>query len=802
MRRFLTSQSFNPLARVAISVSTLALAMAATGCGDSGAAADAMGGGATAGTDGSGGPGTGGQGGPGAGGTGTGPAGGGAGNLGGAPAAGGTGVIGGTGGVATLPPPPSDCGSVAGTSALPRAFEVNCSGCHSITGAQNTRFPDLYQFAGSQADLVTKVRGGTALMPVFPTTAISDEDLAAVFTYFTTATREGAVAAAVEGIVPLFASSETTLPPIHFIREDGVLITRGAGRVRGRHELEETYSPFHPHYFEDRSYGFMIEDHVTAGGNSLVVYYLPKITPDADGNRRTNYRAWKIYDNGNVFYDNSYMNDGGTLPIESTAPYAAVQSQTVTMNPRTGMPIQEGDIFEFEFGLFLTPGELTSAGSRNSYYTDTFRYRVGVGGVTPENYDTSGQPGPLRPSWLGGDTTVAWIYAEPELYFSQMALNIQHENVQNFLEGRRLFHTQFDTGEHTEEGNPTFTEQAGKAGPLFNTTTCDTCHENNGPGTALEGSMGEDSSMVFKLYNSGDLGNQLQPQEGTASIGTYEESQVQLGDGTMVTLKKPTITVTPNSGTVGGFSARIARKLVGMGLLEAISEEAILARADELDCNQDGISGRPMYVNDPVTGEARLGRIGWKAEKISVQHQVADALSADLGVFTSIIPGPGGEMELSDDDVLKLTTYMRLLGAPPRRNETDPQIVHGEEVFNTVGCANCHAPAVTTANTHPFLELRNQPIHPYSDLLLHDMGENLTDNSGEAFASEWRTPPLWGVGLLGTVSAHTGLLHDGRAASVLEAVLWHGGEAQTVRDSVVALPAADRDALVAFVGSL
>jgi CxxC motif-containing protein (DUF1111 family) len=397
---------------------------------------------------------------------------------------------------------------------------------------------------------------------------------------------------------------------------------------------------------------------------------------------------------------------------------------------------------------------------------------------------------------------VAWIYAEPELYFSQMALNIQHENVQNFLEGRRLFHTQFDTGEHTEEGNPTFTAQAGKAGPLFNTTTCDTCHENNGPGAPLDGAMAEGSSMVFKLYDSGDLGNQLQPQEGTASIASYEESQVALGDGTMITLRKPVITATANSGTIGGFSARIARKLVGLGLLEAISEEAILARADELDCNQDGISGRPMYVNDPVTGEARLGRIGWKAEKVSVQHQVADALEADLGVTTSIIPGPGGEAELSDEDVLKLTTYMRLLGAPPRRNETDAQIIHGEEVFNTVGCANCHAPAVTTANTHPFLELRNQPIHPYSDLLLHDMGPNLADNSGKDFASEWRTPPLWGVGLLGTISSHTGLLHDGRAASVLEAVLWHGGEAQAVRDAVVALPAADRDALIAFVGSL
>ena len=314
--------------------------------------------------------------------------------------------------------------------------------------------------------------------------------------------------------------------------------------------------------------------------------------------------------------------------------------------------------------------------------------------------------------------------------------------------------------------------------------------------------MSETSSMVFKLYDSGDLGNQLQLQEGSASITGYEETPVQLGDGTTVTLRKPQFSVTSNSGQVGGFSARIARKLVGIGLLEAISEEAILARADELDCNQDGISGRPMYTNDPVTGEARLGRIGWKAEKVSVEHQVADALSADLGVFTSIIPGPAGEVELEAADVARMTAYMRLLGAPPRRNENDPVIVHGEELFNTVGCANCHAPAVTTGTTHPFLELRNQPIHAFSDLLLHDMGPDLADNSGTEFASEWRTPPLWGVGLLTTVVGHSQLLHDGRANGVLEAVLWHGGEAQSVRDSVVAMSAADRDALIAFVESL
>jgi CxxC motif-containing protein (DUF1111 family) len=476
-----------------------------------------------------------------------------------------------------------------------------------------------------------------------------------------------------------------------------------------------------------------------------------------------------------------------------------------------GRAFEVGQNMEFEFGIFIDGGSLTSPGSRTSYYTDTFRYAIGVGGLTPNNLDYAAAPGPLPESRTAGDATIAWIFAEPDQYFGQMSLNTQQENVQNFLEGRRLFHTDFVTGEHSDPGNPAYPPAMGKAGPMNNTTMCENCHINNGPGTLLEGPMNEKSSMVFKLTNGGALGNQLQPQEGSATLGGFEMKPVMMGDGTAVMLKRPTFTLTAKTGAVTNYSARLARKLVGMGLLEAIDERTILTRADRLDCNGDGISGRPALIKDPVGGALRVGRFGWKAEKVTVAHQVADAADADMGVSTSIIPDANGKAELSDEDLMKLTTYMRLVGVPPQRNGGDAQVRAGETVFKTIGCANCHVTDVVTASTHPFSELRNQSIKPFTDLLLHDMGPDLADNSGVPIgdtadappgASEWRTPPLWGIGLYKTINGHTNLLHDGRAADVQEAVLWHGGEASKVKAAFIALPAADRAALLAFVSSL
>jgi CxxC motif-containing protein (DUF1111 family) len=492
----------------------------------------------------------------------------------------------------------------------------------------------------------------------------------------------------------------------------------------------------------------------------------------------------------------------------------STQQHVMTTNTRTQTDIKAGDLFEFEFGLFFD-GSIKPAGSRHAYYTDTFRYKVGTGGVTSDNPDKytggKGVLGPVLAAQSGGDTTNVWPYFMPETQFGQMALNVQHENVQHLVEGRRLFHTSFVDGKHSEVQvqNPDFMEQAGKAGPLGQNVSCDSCHLNNGPGELMKAGL-DKSSMAIKLYNAGTLGGQLQPKDGSAMVMGTTTKTVMLGDGTSVTLSKPNIAIMTNMGTQPAFSARIARKVIGMGLLEAIDERTILARADQSDCDANGISGRPNYIKDPVSGALRLGRFGWKAEKVSVAHQTAEAALLDMGVGTSIFPD-AGKTELSDEDLSRIVTYMRLVSVPGQRNYGDPTQAKGEVIFKTIGCSNCHATDIVTGPNHPFTELRNQAIKPYSDLLLHDMGPDLADNSAvpaptsassPASASEWRTPPLWGTGLLMVVNGKVGLLHDGRANGVQEAVLWHGGEAEKVKASYIALPAADRAALLAFVSSL
>lgn len=193
-----------------------------------------------------------------------------------------------------------------------------------------------------------------------------------------------------------------------------------------------------------------------------------------------------------------------------------------------------------------------------------------------------------------------------------------------------------------------------------------------------------------------------------------------------------------------------------------------------------------------------------------MRHQVAEAAFDDMGLGSSLFPDQG-KAELTEDELARLVTYMRLVAVPGQRTHSDAQVLQGEQIFKTVGCANCHVTDVVTGANHPFTELRRQDIKPYTDLLLHDLGADLADNSGIAAsddpsappaASEWRTPPLWGTGLLATINGHTGLLHDGRAANVLEAVLWHGGEAEATKQRVTQLSAGERAALLAFVGSL
>jgi CxxC motif-containing protein (DUF1111 family) len=731
--------------------------------------------------------------------------------------------------------PPAACADASGAGGLPRVFFTTCSACHSpIRGAVSSgAIPSLYAYAGSAADLVTTVRRGGKAMPAFTPAMVSDSELQEILGYFkgqaptggrcdgaTTTDRCGGAA---PQVTPLFATAgaaATSAPPIVTpivtIDDTGVIITRGAGRVRGRHETEKTFSLFLPLYFENRSYVFTIEDSVAAGGGTVKFNYTSFGAP-ADM-PLTNLRVWKVYGAGNVFHQN----------VDMVKVAARASTFTVTANEREHRPMRKGDTLEFEFGIFLSSA---SVPGRTNYYTDTFRYQVGEGGLTAINTDPSvGALGPGPAGLSGGSTTIPYVVAEPEMSFSQMLLNMQPESVDSFLSGRRLFHTSFATGVHSEPENPLLPAQMGKLGPLFNQESCISCHPHNGrgappaPGAAM-------SAMVVKVFGPPEpttgastphatLGRQLQNHAAAGSVAEGDPSikteivERRLADGTVVALQKPALDWKGPGAPPEHFSLRVARPLVGLGLLEAIPEANILALADPDDCNGDGISGRANLVRDPESGVTRVGRFGWKAAKVSVRHQVAEALLLDMGVTSPVFPDAEcpaesscakAAPELAEADLAFLTTYMRSLAVSPRRKLEDPQVQRGAVVFAQSGCGSCHLPAQMTGKSHPMVELRDQIIYPYTDLLLHDMGPDLADASEREYVagpSEWRTPPLWSIGLTNVVNGNERYLHDGRAGSLLEAILWHGGEASGARERVVALPTADRAALLDFLGSL
>ncbi len=261
-------------------------------------------------------------------------------------------------------------------------------------------------------------------------------------------------------------------------------------------------------------------------------------------------------------------------------------------------------------------------------------------------------------------------------------------------------------------------------------------------------------------------------------------------------------------------SPRAAPAVFGLGLLEAVPEGVLHALSDENDRNRDGISGRLNYVWDEARGRPAVGRFGWKANAPNLTQQSAGAFNGDMGITSSLFPAescegdrPGCERhapEVADQPVQNVAFYTRTLGVPARRNLDDPKAREGELLFLRAGCGSCHFPTLPTGSLPGVSEVSNQLIHPYTDLLLHDMGPALADGRPDfrASGSEWRTPPLWGIGLVQVVNGHTNFLHDGRARSLLEAVLWHGGEAERAREAVRRFSPDQRTALIAFLQSL
>ena len=423
--------------------------------------------------------------------------------------------------------------------------------------------------------------------------------------------------------------------------------------------------------------------------------------------------------------------------------------------------------------------------------------------------------------------------------FFREALNTRWETHNGFLNGRRIFHTDFVNGKHFEPGNPDFPELANLSTGLTINNSCVGCHTNNGRGLAPVAGQLPNTMAVKVSSGSTDAqgnalphayyGKVLQPQsrnggvpaEATTSL-SYSTVAGNFNDGTAYQLQAPSYSVQvldQAGGQVNFFSPRMAQTIVGLGLLEAVPEATLLQRHDPNDSNGDGISGRAVQVTDAKTGDQRIGRFGWKANIATLEQFTADALHEDIGVSTSIFQGPAcganqtacrnagpAGIELNDARVNLVAVYMQALGAPARRPETvnNADVVRGEQVFASLGCGGCHTPSMTTDYGHPLAELRGQTIKPYTDLLVHDMGDGLADRltGNAALNREWRTPALWGLGLTEAVNGHTRLLHDGRARTINEAILWHGGEASASQSAYKAATAAQRNDLIKFLESL
>ncbi len=430
--------------------------------------------------------------------------------------------------------------------------------------------------------------------------------------------------------------------------------------------------------------------------------------------------------------------------------------------------------------------------------------------------------------------------------FSQFSGNMPFSSEMTFKLGNALFRK-------TWVAAPSSTLASDGLGPFYNARACQDCHLKDGRGHPPEGPEDGRVSMFLRLSIPGGpdpegisewlatqpdpvYGGQLQDlaAPGHAAEGrmdvTYEEQPVTLADGTVVSLRSPAYAFSnPGYGAPSPdlmISPRVAPQMIGLGLLEAIPAADILALADPDDADGDGISGRAQIVPSVEYGVPMLGRFGWKAGAPTVKEQSSGAFSGDMGLSTVLHPDPWGDcteaqaacraapngqeedvrdgLEVDRESLDMVTFYSRNLGVPERRGVDAPPVLRGKEVFYTLGCQSCHHPKFVTHRLDGQPEQSFQLIWPYTDLLLHDMGPGLADDrpEGRASGSEWKTPPLWGIGLTKHVSGHTQFLHDGRARSLLEAILWHGGEAQAARDGVAGLPSDDRVALIAFLESL
>ncbi|MCB0155620.1 MAG: c-type cytochrome [Anaerolineae bacterium] len=430
---------------------------------------------------------------------------------------------------------------------------------------------------------------------------------------------------------------------------------------------------------------------------------------------------------------------------------------------------------------------------------------------------------------IGGQTT---IFNTTPNAFGQPAPGLEGMDELLFFVGNSFFNQNWVTA-------PASTTARDGLGPLFISRSCAGCHFKDGRGRPPEFAGENPTGFLVRLSIPGETpehgprpepayGDQLQDQaimgvvaEGQVTI-SYTEISGTFADGTAYSLRQPTYRLTELAyGELDPevmLSPRVANQMIGLGLLEAVPAETLLALADPDDQDGDGISGRPNMVWDAALGRTAMGRFGWKANQPNLAQQVAGAFAGDMGIATGLFPEPhcmpgqsdclaalnGGQPEIDSDDFLKVVLYASSLAVPAQRDPEAEAVQAGARLFVEASCAACHTPKLQTGEHPTIPALSHQTIYPYTDLLLHDMGEGLADGRPdfEADGREWRTPPLWGIGLFQTVNGHTTYLHDGRARNLLEAVLWHDGEAASAKERVLRFSAEERAALLAFLESL
>jgi CxxC motif-containing protein (DUF1111 family) len=635
-----------------------------------------------------------------------------------------------------------------------------------------------------------------------------------------------------------------------------------AGRFRDRHPNEERYDHYVDTYFDGPVFALTLIDH----GDSVDFTVQPTAKQIAkDALTKVDFKHFECFGAGMA---------GATpspTPLCFTPPeLAAVGVSMFLGDPKyppgtvqTSVPnLSYGQLLDFEF---------TFVGTR-TYYTEFFEYYVGSGRLQPK----------VQHPWAhaAGDQAVTDVTVD-EFGYAQHVPNISPAELDDFIAGKVLFEADFDTHvgynppttfdcprgippgtQVTPIGVPSVTSPLFTAGSAFTNTalatiarpgytasSCFSCHHLDGKGPPPDASgMG---AALLKLFTAssdpasagpdpmyGTILDQHAPGGGAPEVAAsvvWQTIDGKFADGTPYTLRKPVLaTGSLRDGPLAAtthVSMRIPRPVFGLGLIEAVPDETILANADPTDADHDGVSGRPNLVSDPVTGAQRLGRFGWKAGIPSLREQAAMAFVNDIGITSPVFPKhrcgllqteclnavTDATPELADTDLDHIESYLRGLSVPPRRTFDDPQAIRGKEIFQAIGCIKCHVPNLVTSSTYPVPEMRGIDIQPFTDLLLHDLGSGLADDApveeGIASGSEWRTCPLWGNGTgpsvmypaidafdpNGNPPQGAVYLHDGRARSIPEAILWHGGEAQSPHDAFVQMSADDRAALVAYV---